>query len=97
MLPGLYPQRKTNVPTLLSKDYISRCFKRACKRAKLYIPYYTVFHALRHSYATVKLHEGMHLMELKNYMGHNTTKTIEKYAKTEVGVTLFYYSKNKRS
>jgi len=65
--------------------YLSKSFKLACKRAGIYKPYYTVFHALRHSYATNKVYEGMHLMELKNYMGHTTTKTTEKYAEAEVG------------
>ena len=66
-----------------SLDYISRGFKRACKRAGFYVPYKTTFHTLRHSYATLQCVEGTHLVVLAKYMGHTTTKTTEKYADAE--------------
>jgi len=68
-----------------SLDYISTFFRKACKRAGLYVPYETTFHALRHSYATLKCVEGMHLIQLAEYMGHTSTKTTEKYAKAKRG------------
>ena len=68
-----------------SLDYITRSFNKACKRVGLYVPYETTFHALRHSYATLKCVEGMHLIQLAEYMGHTSTKTTEKYAKAKRG------------
>ena len=66
-----------------SLDYISRGFKRACKRAGFYEPYKTTFHTLRHSYATLQCVEGTHLVVLAKYMGHTSTQTTEKYADAE--------------
>ena len=69
----------------LFQQYHTRSFNKACKRVGLYVPYETTFHALRHSYATLKCVEGMHLIQLAEYMGHTSTKTTEKYAKAKRG------------
>ncbi|SVD22712.1 uncharacterized protein METZ01_LOCUS375566, partial [marine metagenome] len=61
-------------------DRISRGFLRACRNASLYVPYETTFHTLRHSYATLKIVEGTHLLELSKLLGHTSTQTTEKYA-----------------
>lgn len=55
---------------------ISSHFGRLVKRAKIN---HGCFHVLRHSYATHLISNGVPLWDVKEYMGHQTTKTTEGY------------------
>ena len=54
-------------------------WKRALKRAN--IPY-KKFHALRHTYATRMIENGVELLTVSRLLGHSTIKTTEVYAHT---------------
>jgi integrase len=68
-----------------SNGTITHAFRISCIKSGLYKPYETTFHTLRHSYATIKCAEGVHLMELAQFLGHTSTKVTEKYASAKPG------------
>jgi integrase len=66
--------------SMYSLDCISKKTRLAFKRAGIYTPYQTTFHALRHTFATMKCIEGVNMLELAKMMGHEETSTTERYA-----------------
>jgi integrase len=66
--------------SMYSLDCISKKTRMAYKRAGIYVPYQTTYHALRHSFATMKCLDGVNMLELAKMMGHEETSTTERYA-----------------
>jgi len=89
------PPRDVKISNKIIKDWqiikahqyklgrISKGINRAFKRAGIYRPYETTFHALRHSYATISAANGMNPFELKESMGHKSLNTTERYTKAK--------------
>ena len=65
---------------MYSLDCVSKKTRMAYKRAGIYVPYQTTYHALRHSFATMKCIDGVNMLELAKMMGHEETSTTERYA-----------------
>lgn len=63
--------------TLFKPDYITRHFKELLQRNNLKV---IRVHDLRHSCATLLLHEGYTLQEIQVYLGHATFQTTLRYA-----------------
>ncbi len=65
---------------MYSLGRITKGCQKAFKRSGQYVPYQTTFHALRHTFATMKCIDGVSMLELAKLMGHEETSTTEKYA-----------------
>jgi len=63
-------------------DYISQCFKRACKAINLDIRIH--FHSLRHSFASNLVQKGVPLYTIKELLGHSSIATTEIYSHLNV-------------
>ncbi len=59
-------------------DYISKCFKRACKAEGIDKSIH--FHSLRHSFASNLAQKGISLYVIKELLGHASVSTTEIYA-----------------
>lgn len=65
-----------------SKDYVSKKFKDACKKAK--IDKSVHFHSLRHSFASFLVQQGVSLSTIKDLLGHTSINTTEIYSHLNV-------------
>jgi integrase/recombinase XerD len=61
-----------------SADYISKQFKKACRKAK--IPENIHFHSLRHSYASMLARNGVSLYTISSLLGHTSITTTQIYS-----------------
>lgn len=59
-------------------DYISKCFKLACKTAGVDNSIH--FHSLRHSFASNLVQKGVPLYTIKELLGHSSISTTEIYS-----------------
>lgn len=60
------------------EDYISKTFKKACRKAHLDEEIH--FHTLRHSFASKLVQEGVNLYTVKELLGHQSITTTEVYS-----------------
>ncbi|MBI1933841.1 MAG: tyrosine-type recombinase/integrase [Ignavibacteriales bacterium] len=63
---------------IYSTDYVSKTFKKACRRAGLSEDIH--FHTLRHTFASKLVQRGVSLYVVKELMGHSSIKTTEIYS-----------------
>lgn len=61
-----------------SKDYFSKKFKEACRKAKIDKSIH--FHSLRHSFASYLVQQGVSLPTIKELLGHTSITTTEVYS-----------------
>lgn len=65
-----------------SNDYVSRNFKKACRKAKMKDEVH--FHTLRHSFASNLAMKGVPLIVIKELLGHSSITTTEIYSHTNM-------------
>lgn len=65
-----------------NSDYISRNFKKACRKAKLKEEIH--FHTLRHSFASNLAIKGVPIIVIKELLGHSSITTTEIYSHTNI-------------
>ncbi|MFA7422039.1 MAG: site-specific integrase [Melioribacteraceae bacterium] len=65
-----------------SKDYVSKMFKEACKKASINKSIH--FHSLRHSFASYLVQQGVSLPTIKDLLGHTSITTTEIYSHLNV-------------
>ena len=63
-------------------DYISRNFKKACRKAKMREEIH--FHTLRHSFASNLAMKGVPIIVIKELLGHSSVTTTEIYSHTNL-------------
>jgi len=63
-------------------DYVSRNFKKACRKAKVKEEIH--FHTLRHSFASNLAIKGVPIIVIKELLGHSSITTTEIYSHTNI-------------
>ncbi len=79
--PKYYVFGKTNTFPF-HNDYVSRNFKKACRKAKMKEEIH--FHTLRHSFASNLAIKGVPIIVIKELLGHSSITTTEIYSHTNI-------------